>query len=240
MNKNMIIRYVGKSILIETGKEKLIVIGDLHIGYGVSSGASGLLVANTLFERTIDELKEIFSAVGKVDEIILLGDIKHEFGKIPSEEWHGVDVLTELLRKNARKIIVIKGNHDILTDRIGNRLGFEVVDYYIKGETIFVHGNRDLKEIWDKKIKRIILGHIHPAVFISDKITREKYKCFLEGEYKGKEFVIVPSFTESNKGTDPRDFSADLPWPLPIEKFEVYAVGEEMEVFDFGKLKNIN
>ena len=230
---------LGKVVLVESNKKRIMAIGDLHLGYEASLNASGVFVTRTLLETMMSELKNVFERTGKVDEIVLLGDVKHTFGNILREEWKDTDKIISFLKENCYKIIVIKGNHDVLTEVIGKRVGFEVVDKYIVGDTGFIHGDRDFKELWEKEVKRVILGHLHPAIFISDSVKREKYKCFLKGEYNKKEFLIVPSFISANEGTDMRDYETDLPWKLSLENFEVYIVGEDLEVLKFGKLKNI-
>ena len=234
------IEFLGKTVFIETDGKKILAVGDLHLGYEASLNASGVFVTRTLLEQTINELHEILDKTGKVDEIVLLGDIKHTFGSILKEEWKDTDKIISLLKENCKKVVVIRGNHDALTDIIGKRIGFEVVDYYITEGIVFIHGDKDFQEMWNKKIRTVIMGHIHPAIFITDSIKREKYKCFLKGEYKKKEIIVAPSFISAQEGTDPRDFPPDLPWKLNLRNFNVYIVGENLEVLDFGKLKNIN
>jgi hypothetical protein len=237
MNKNNI-KLVGKCLLFDN-EIRILVIGDLHLGYGSSESPSGMLIAKELFERTIGELKEVFGRTGEVDEVVLIGDVKHEFGKISKNEWDYSDRLIELLKENSNKIIAIKGNHDILTGILADKLKFEIRDFYIRGDTIFVHGDKDFNEIWKKDINTVILGHIHPAIELDDGVRHEKYKCFLKGKYKTKEVIIVPSFTEKNKGTDPRDSKIFLPWKLNLNEFNVFVVDENLETLEFGKLKKI-
>ncbi len=233
------IEYIGKCIVVNENGKKILVIGDLHIGYEASLNASGIFVTRTLVEESLKDIEEIYAKTGEVNKVILLGDLKHTFGRILKEEWDGIRELINLLRKISKKIIVIKGNHDVLTDIIADKIGFEVKEYYIEGENAFIHGDKDFNEIWEKNVKNIILGHIHPAVNISDSTKTEKYKCFLEGEYKKKKIFVVPSFISANEGTDPRDFEADLPWNVNLNKFKVIVIGENLKNFDFGKLENI-
>lgn len=89
-------------------------------------------------------------------------------------------------------IILIRGNHDTFT-----LSDYKLNDFYIEEDIAFTHGEKDFLELYDKQIKTIVTSHVHPAVLICDKINikREKYKCFLVGKYKKKQFIIVPSFS---------------------------------------------
>jgi uncharacterized protein len=102
-----------------------------------------------------------------------------------------------------------------------------------------VHGNRDFPEIHEKRVKVWVMGHAHPAVKLSDGVKAEKYKCFLEGRFKGKKIIILPSFFPLVEGSDPREIYTGLAWNFKIEKFKVRAVGESLEVLDFGELRKI-
>ncbi len=181
---------------------------------------------------------------GIVDEIILLGDLKHEFGKIMKSEWEEVleliDYLSEKVGKNG-KIVIVKGNHDVFTESITKKKGVEIKDYYVANGIAFVHGDRKLEGSWiyDKKIEYWIMGHGHPAVRISDGAKEEKYKCFLTGRFAGKEIIIVPSFFSVNEGTDARDFELGLAWDFDLMNFNVKAIGDDLEVLNFGKLKSV-
>jgi uncharacterized protein len=233
------IEYIGKCVFIQKEGKKIVVIGDLHLGYEASLNAAGVFVTRTLFKTMIEELEQIFLKIGHVDEVVLLGDIKHAFGRILKEEWKETDLLINFLREKSRKIIVIKGNHDALTDIIGKRLGFEVVDIHLTMSLAFIHGDRDFSELWKKEVNTVFLGHLHPAILLSDGVKREKYKCFLEGTYKSKNFVILPSFIGAQEGTDPRDFDSNLPWKLQLSNFEVILIGENLENYNFGKLGSL-
>jgi putative SbcD/Mre11-related phosphoesterase len=137
-------------------------------------------------------------------------------------------------------VIVIRGNHDNYLKNISGKRKFAgVEDFYVVGRYCFLHGDRDFPEIYDKKIKTWIIGHAHPALRLSDGIKTEKYKCFLEGEYKKKRIMIVPSFAEYFAGSDPRQESNNLAWGFNLSKFKARVVGDRLEVLDFGKLEKI-
>ena len=177
----------------------------------------------------------------RVDKIIILGDLKHEFGSILREEWREVLDLVDYLNKKAKEIIVVKGNHDIFTDKIVKKKGINIVDYFIWRGFAFLHGDRDFKEIYNKKIKYWVVGHGHPAIVLEDKggVKREKYKCFLIGKYRGKEIIVIPSFFPLIEGSDPRDFNLGLVWNFDLDKFRVKIIDDNLNVWEFGELSKI-
>jgi|SRR3989344_2171407 len=237
------IDYIGKCLLI-SGKERLLIVGDLHLGYEETLNQSGIFVSREMYKEMISEFERIFEKAGKVDKIVLLGDVKHHFAGILKQEWQDIlkllDYFTEKLEKNG-KIIITRGNHDnILEPIVKRRENVELVDYYINEKTGFIHGNKDFPEIWGKDIKRIVLGHVHPAIKLKEENKVEKYKCFLVGEVKEKEIIIVPSFIDASEGSDPREEKIDLPFRMDLDKFEAKIIDREsLEVLDFGKLTNI-
>ena len=236
----MEISYIGKCLLISEKGKKILIIGDLHLGYEEVLNQGGVFVTRKMFDEMIDYFNEVFDKIGKMDKIILLGDVKHNFGGILKQEWNDVleliDYLSEKIEKEG-EIVIVKGNHDtILAPILKRREGIKLVDYFIFEEIGFLHGDKDFKEIYDKKIKYWILGHGHPAVKIREGVKTEKYKCFLEGKFKGKKVFVVPSFFEYNDGCDPRDSNLGMAWNFDFMKFRVEVVGENLEVLDFGEL----
>lgn len=231
------LKYIGKSLVIE---DKIVVIGDLHLGYDGSLRKSGYSIHSNLYNDVITDMEKIISQLNKeVDTIVLLGDLKHEFGSILREEWTEVMNFIDFLKKRFDNIIVIKGNHDVIIEPILEKKGITVEKFYIYKDICFMHGDKEFEEINDKKIKYWIIGHAHPAITLHDGVKKEKYKCFLEGKYKNKEVVIVPSFFPINEGSDPRDYDLGLMWDFNLNNFSVKIISEDLEVIDFGLLKNL-
>lgn len=239
------IEFIGKSLLIKSDNEKVLVIGDLHLGYEGSMRESGYMIPSGLYKQTIEYLDLIFDRIGKgVDKVVILGDLKHEFGKYAEDEWKEIGEVMNYLRRKVKEVIIVKGNHDAIIGSMIEKLdNVELVDYYLWDGFAFLHGDRDFKDkIYDKKIKYWVIGHGHPAIILQEKkgIKKEKYKCFLVGKFRGKKVIVVPSFFPLNEGSDPRGYSLGFVWGFNLNKFEVKVVGEDsLEVLDFGKLGNI-
>lgn len=235
------INYVGKCLLIEDSEERVLVIGDLHLGYEGALRESGLQIPLKLYSQVLKDLNEIFkkSMIKKFDKIILLGDVKHEFGQILPEEWKEIENFLEILKEKCEKLIVIEGNHDAVLFPVLKKMNVVASDYYLWKEFAFMHGDKDFDDIYDKKIKHWVVGHGHPAVTLQDGVKKEKYKCFLEGRFNGREVIIVPSFFPLIEGTDAREFEMKFAWDFRLGNFEVKVVSENLDVLDFGKLKDL-
>lgn len=245
------IKFVGKCLLIENKGQKVLVIGDLHLGFEESLNESGILVTRIMLNEMIKELDDVFAKIEEerkkkkeklVDKVVLLGDVKHYFGRIARQEWNDVLRLFEYLSKKSTEIIVIRGNHDIVLKPIAKRAGLKVRDYWIWGGFCFMHGNKDFAELWRRRKREfdyLIIGHGHPAIILREKVRAEKYKCFLEGKFRGKNLIILPSFSEWSVGSDVREGKIVLAWKINFGNFDVLVVGDNLEVFNFGKLRRI-
>ena len=236
------VSFIGKCLLIETNEKRILVIGDLHLGYEESLNVEGVFVFGQMFDEYLKYLDMVFEKTGKVDYIVLLGDVKHNFGTIMKQERTDIFYFFNYLEKKCEKIIIAKGNHDsILEFAFGRKENIELKDFFVFGEFCFMHGDKEFSEMNDKKVKYWILGHGHPAVKISDGIKIEKYKCFLVGEHKRKDVIIMPSFIEANEGSDPRENDLGMAWDFNYGNFEVFVVQDEsLNVLKFGKLKRLN
>jgi uncharacterized protein len=234
------IEYVGKCLFIETSGRKILVIGDLHIGFEEALNRGGVFVSRKMFEENEAYLEKVFEKIGKVDEVVLLGDVKHVFGEVIRQEWKEILGLLDYLKGMARKTMIVKGNHDKIVEPIAKKAGVEVKDYYILDEYCFLHGDRDFIENHNKKIKYWIVGHGHPAVKISDGVKTEKFKCFLTGKFDGKKIIIVPSFFDYSFGSDPRENDLGFVWPFNLKNFYVFVVQDEsLDALNFGKLNKL-
>lgn len=217
--------------------EKIAAIADLHLGFEQALNALGFMLPREQYKKIIADCERIFNETGKLKEIIILGDLKHEFGTITGQEWKEVTDFLEFLAKYCDKIVLVKGNHDTILEPIARKKNLELVDFYVKGENCFIHGHKTFPEVFDKKIKRIFIGHKHPAITISRSAKRETFKCFLKGKWKDKEIVILPSFFPLTEGSDIYVEDTNLALKLDLKDFEVYAVGDK--VYGLGKVKDV-
>jgi len=224
---------IGKALWLK--KEKAVVIADLHIGYEEALNKQGILVPRIQFKETMNELKELLEKA-KPKIIIINGDLKHEFGEISRQEWNETGEILDLLLKQG-KVILIKGNHDTILAPIARKKRLKAVDYFILDDICFLHGDKVIENAKIKKCKTLIIGHEHPSISLHEGAKTEKYKCFLLGEWQGKEIVVMPSFLPIIEGSDIMQGELLSPYLKNIQNFEVFIVGDK--TYRFGKLKNI-
>ena len=232
-------RFIDKSVWLED--EKILVLSDLHLGYEQYLNEQGVFLPRTQYKKVVDDLEKIFGVVGSVKEIIILGDLKHDFGKINKQEWEEVLEFLDYLKERCKKIVLIKGNHDTILEPLAERKELEIKDYYVKNKKIFLHGHKFFDKVLDKGIKEVFLGHMHPAISIRENVKREIYKCFLEGRWRRKEVIILPSFFPLVEGADVNieDTNFDAAFKLKLGSFDVFVPVSVSEVLEFGKVKDI-
>lgn len=243
------IKFLHDCLLIKD----ILVIGDLHIGYdGQFYGKAAFPGAQ--LKNIIEKLDGVFDILKKekvkIKKIILLGDVKHDFGTITDIEWREILKFFDYLISNIddkSKVIVIKGNHDNILEPIVKKRKILLKSYYklvIDGKKFcFMHGDRLFKQCLDSDC--LVFGHIHPAITLHDKYKSEKYKCFLNGKWKGKNIFILPSFTDIRYGYDlnkinhKNDGFFFIPYK-DLKKFEVIIYNsKERKGYNFGKLKGL-
>lgn len=238
-------KFIGKSLFFPD--KGISVFGDLHIGYEEYLNEQGILIPRRQFKELIFELKDLFVQVEKrngkkrLEKIIILGDLKHEFGRISEQEWKEVNKILDFLKKKSKEVILIKGNHDAILETLTKRRELKILDFYIEKGICFLHGHKLFPECLDKKVKMMVIGHRHPAILISDKYKKEKYKCFLVGKWKGKKIIILPSFFSFVEGSDVANSYMENNLFIPeknLERFEVCVPVSGEEVYCFGKSKN--
>ncbi len=237
--------FIDKTVFFP--KSGILAVGDLHLGYELMLRQSGVAIPESQTKETIEDLKKIFTAIKEkgfeMKKIVFLGDIKHYFG-FEFGERRMFDEVLDFLKKyfDDNEIILIKGNHDKI-----DYSGKKMKNYYIKDDVCFIHGHMSFPEIYDERIKTIVMGHMHPSVIISDQanVKREKFKCFLVTQFQKKEIIILPSFFEIIEGTSVNDYKEDyqkyfsiLPKEAVLNS-EIFVIGKD-EVYDFGKVKDLD
>ncbi|MBI5148621.1 metallophosphoesterase [Candidatus Pacearchaeota archaeon] len=228
----------GLSLILKKARKKILVLADLHIGYEYALNKQGILVPRQQFKETLEKLKKIFDSVGKIDIVVINGDLKHEFGEISNQEWSETLKIFDFLSEKCKKIILIKGNHDTILEPLAKKRNLEIKEFVCFDDLCILHGDKILlnKEIYVSKI--LIIGHEHPAISLQEGAKQEIYKCFLLGKWKDKKLIIQPSFLPIIEGTDIKRERLLSPYlQQNLKNFETFIIADR--VYRFGKLKNI-
>ncbi|MEK6859212.1 MAG: metallophosphoesterase [Nanoarchaeota archaeon] len=253
------IRFLHDCLLVDNS---VLVLGDLHIGYEEHIAEKGIFPRIQLKE-IIEKLNSVFWNLSmrgvKIKQVVILGDLKHEFGGISDVEWSETLAFLDYLDKkitgnidNVKKdrIILVKGNHDNIIGPIAKKREIRVVDFYKYKEICFMHGDKLHGKCFEKS-DVLIIGHLHPAITLSDKYKKEKYKCFLHGNWKfdGKtrEVYILPSFSPIGFGYDLNSIEDSkhnegflIIKSKTLENFDVVIYNnKENKKYNFGKLKKL-
>ncbi len=155
------------ALLLRRGKERALVVGDLHIGWEVSLAQQGIHVPSQT-GKMLQRLKEIIERECP-SRLILLGDVKHSVARAELEEWRDVPEFFEELVKLVPSVQVILGNHDgnlePLTPTKVELLASAGIALW--GRFGLLHGHA-----WPSPVilgcETLILGHLHPAVTLRD------------------------------------------------------------------------
>ncbi|MCD6571718.1 MAG: metallophosphoesterase, partial [Thermoplasmata archaeon] len=141
-----------------------IVIADLHLGYETIAAENGVFLPKIQYSKTIEKMRKIISKID-AKNIIINGDIKHEFSETSYHEYKEVKNFFDFLNNlGFEKIIVLKGNHDNFIINITRKYdNIELHNELAINDFLFLHGHKD-KNIIEIKQKNIILAHEHPAI----------------------------------------------------------------------------
>ncbi|MBD3208852.1 metallophosphoesterase, partial [Candidatus Woesearchaeota archaeon] len=192
------IRLIGPALLFE--QSKTLVMADLHLGAEASLVNTGVLLPRTQQAMTMQLIRDLTQRT-RPRRIVLNGDIKHDFGTISEEEWRDVlSVLDEL--QKAAPVTVIKGNHDAVLQPILKKRGAAMHPSLLIDGYLIIHGDRAPDKESLRAARGVVIGHEHPSVVLDDGIRKERYKCFLIGQYAGKELIILPSTYPLVEGSD--------------------------------------
>ena len=226
----------SKRLCLWMEEQNTLVIGDVHVGYDEELNAKGVLIPKVHTDDIFSELEKTLELVSP-DKIVLIGDIKHEFGRISEEEWRHTLRLIDFLAEKA-ELYLIKGNHDTILGPIAQKRNIKVVDHLVFGDTLLLHGHKLPSEDLLQNVETIIMGHEHPSVSLADGVRVEKYKCFLVGEWKQRNLVVVPSINTLVWGTDVLREKLLSPFLTDVSSFRVFIV-ENQKVLNFGLVKDL-
>ncbi len=220
--------------------QQCLVLSDLHIGYESALKEKGVFLPQASYGHMKGVIEELIEAT-RPKTVVLLGDLKHEFGKPSPQEWIEVqDLLSTLLGKGL-KVHVVRGNHDNYVLSILRRFNVALHEpTLVLGDYLFAHGHAKVDV--PRGTRALIIGHEHPAVSSLDLSgARYKFKCFLIGKYRGTRLVVMPALSPLSSGvgineTPPKGLLSPILRETDLESFTPIVVEEGIGVFRFPQI----
>lgn len=218
-----------RCVLLEGGKTA--VIGDLHLGYESALEDEGVFLPKINTGTIRDTLNRIISCY-EPDQIILLGDIKHDFRRSKYNTSSEIREILELINE-AADVLVIKGNHDNYIQNVLQGMGMLAADYVDVVGFRLEHGHIDSGS------RPVIIGHEHPAVRIPG-AGGSKIHCFIWAKKEG--VLVIPPFSPFSTGTDILSEGTAMSPALrecDIGKAEIYGVSD-LGILELGTLSGLD
>lgn len=163
------------SLLLQGEGERVLVVGDLHIGWEITLAQQGIHVPSQT-SKLADRLVEI---IGKSTptRIVFLGDVKHTVVGAEMEEWKDVPEFFEKISPLVSDIQIIQGNHD---GNIEPMTPSQVKILPPSGIALWGKYGLFHGHAWPApellRCESLIQGHLHPVVLFTDalgyRITR--------------------------------------------------------------------
>lgn len=184
----MTINCSGEELILSKEKaiywpaKRTLIISDLHLGKSAHFRRSGIQVPDTVNHSDLQRLTALMKEFDP-ETLLVTGDMFHN--NINSD----ADAFL-IWRKNyaALKVVLIKGNHDLLKTADYEALDIEVHHKELLNWPFrFIH---DKPNEFDEYYN--ISGHIHPGVVLYGKAKqRLKFPCY----YFGKSCAVLPAFS---------------------------------------------
>ncbi|WP_439130717.1 ligase-associated DNA damage response endonuclease PdeM [Polaribacter sp.] len=162
--------------------QESLILSDLHVGKSAHFQKSGIPIPSSVLQNDLGRLQQLVKYFN-VKKLIIVGDLFH------AEYNSDLDKFKNWLAEFSNlKLVLIKGNHDRLSNRIYNQFNIEVYQKELVIEGLkFVHDDvKPTNNIFT------ISGHTHPGVFIKGLgKQRIKLPCFQITENQ----LILPAFS---------------------------------------------
>jgi len=204
--------------LMLEGKNRSLIITDLHIGFESSLFGNNIFVGkNTTIQETINCIEEILEKT-KANSLILLGDVKSSIKSISKNEWNEVPLFFKKMSEKVETILV-PGNHDANIQKlVPDEVTLVSSTGVVIENILLTHGHTVPSENFSN-VDKIIMGHIHPVFFqdesvingkrvwISIKVNKQQIFSSASGEI---EITIVPSFNKYFYSTHKKKYKKSI------------------------------
>lgn len=166
-------------VLFWQEKSKLL-ISDVHLGKVSHFRKFGAAVPQKAVHKNFDLMNEVVTFF-QPETIVFMGDLFHSS---LNKEW---ELFEKWTSKMASKMILVVGNHDIISPVKYEDLGIKVV-YEIRSEGFLMTHHPEKREGCFN-----FCGHIHPAIRLSGMGRQSvRLRCFFKSEAQ----LVLPAFGE--------------------------------------------
>ena len=183
--------YISQEVLIKEQKfifhplgavfwvsKNLLLLADTHFGKTMHFRKNGVAIPQSNILNEYEKLNTLIETFVP-DTICFLGDLFHSY--INSEWLH----FEGWVKKVSQKLILISGNHDIISPLKFEKIGVLYFDSLEIEEFYLTHHPEEKKEFFN------ICGHVHPAVRLRGMGNQTiKLPCF----FIKKNQLILPAF----------------------------------------------
>ena len=161
-------------------EQSMLIISDVHLGKVSHFRKYGAAVPQRAVQKNFDAMEEAV-AFFKPKSIVFLGDLFHSS---LNKEWELFEDWTQL---QSAKIILVSGNHDIISPLKYEELGVKVIQELLLDSFLLTHHPEEREGLFN------FCGHIHPAIRLSG-LGRQSVRlpCF----YKTDAQMVLPAFGE--------------------------------------------
>jgi DNA ligase-associated metallophosphoesterase len=161
--------------------KRTLILADLHLGKVQHFRKAGFAVPQKIFEKDLALLNELIVKF-EPEKVVVVGDMFHS---IANSEVHIFEIWREQF--NQVNFILVKGNHDVLAEKLYCEMKIEVHEFYSITPFSFSH---HLASAFSRD-EMVFSGHIHPGVLLKGKGKQVvRLACF----YFTPNYVLLPAF----------------------------------------------
>lgn len=133
--------------------QKMVMIADVHLGKISHFRKFGSAIPQKAIETNFNRLSEVVSYFNP-DKICFLGDLFHS---TLNNEW---GMFEAWVKNQSSTIILIKGNHDIISPSLFSKLGIQIERELLINQFLLTHHPEKRDTLFN------FSGHIHPGIKI--------------------------------------------------------------------------
>lgn len=160
-------------------ERSMLMIADVHLGKSTHFRKNGLPVPISVTQKNYERLDTIVQFFTP-ETICFLGDLFHSH---LNKEWL---LFEEWVKKQTSELILITGNHDIISPFKFEKLGFTLQEEWLLDSFLLTHHPTETEEGFFN-----FCGHIHPGIQLRGEGKQLlKLPCFFRSEKQ----LILPAF----------------------------------------------